>query len=175
MAQFHECHPLHKQVHSCCQLNSFGPSDLIIFWVQVNQQVMQIEIIMRLHIIKNLARCQIGAQLTTTQNGFGYNIFSRLSAHITSFQTTVDFSTLYRIALGIIEKANPWQLISIVLLSLVLWRQARSHVPTFTIKQNPWINFIHFFSDDIHGGDIMDSHQIKTEAIHIEFFYPVAK
>ena len=61
----------------------------------------------------------------------------------------------------------------IVFLSLILWCETGSHVPTFSIKENARIQSIHRLPNSIHCRHIVNAHQIKAETIDLVLFYPV--
>ena len=61
----------------------------------------------------------------------------------------------------------------IVFLSLVLWCETCSHIPTFSVKKNPRIKSVHCLPNSIHRPYIMNAHQIKAEAIDLVLFDPM--
>ena len=61
LSNLHESHTLHEQVHGSCQLNPLGASQNIIIRMQLRKQIMQVEIVVGLHVVKDLIRTAIAS------------------------------------------------------------------------------------------------------------------
>ena len=72
------------------------------------------------------------------------------------------------------EDCNPVQTGGIALDGTQAVRQwRRTCCPSFPIQQDIWLDRMQFTGDDVHGFDVMDAHQVKSEAIHMILLHPV--
>ena len=83
-----------------------------------------------------------------------------------SSQTVPEFIT---------ESRDTRHLVGIVLHGQLFFRQLRStRRPSFTINVDSRINLVQSFPDCIHRFNIMNTHQIETEAVDMVFLRPIA-
>ena len=175
LPQLHEGHPLHEKVHGCRCFYFLHDTFFTLRWMKGFKQIMQIVVIVGFYIVKNLIGAEVRTQLSASKDSLCDDRLSSSTTDETRFDRAIDFTTFDRITLIIIKESNVWQLIGIIFLSLIIRSKTSSHIPSFSIKDDFRIDFVHSPTDHLHSFNIMDSHQVKAESVNIEFFYPVEK
>ena len=170
---------LAQQNEAACQKMAPHTGTFIIPWQRNLQFVIKRQIVVSLHILHHLGWSLVvasasGVVRSALQICGDPAFHERFAGDKAGIVPAVEVGTFDCFTQRIIEMSHTGHAVRILLDSLFGRRQIGVQIPPFTEHDDGRIDCIQSDTDFIHRFDIMDSHQIKAESVHVEVLRPIS-